>query len=154
MSSSIITKVIEEMNDLPDDLQQQVLKFVLTLWQQPLQTCGNAWDVLESLTGTVEASADWSAEHGHYLYSTPKRQEPESWAVSALLDTAFIQALLTGCHNRSPFCSSRLSCLDAGSLVKIRHRSPLAKILIPASSWKLIYDRPCHVGNSTKQVHW
>jgi len=33
MSSPIITKVIEEMNDLPDELQQQVLTFVLTLRQ-------------------------------------------------------------------------------------------------------------------------
>lgn len=37
MSSSIITKVVEEMNDLPDDLQQQVLKFVITLRQEHLQ---------------------------------------------------------------------------------------------------------------------
>jgi len=33
--------------------------------------------VLESLTGTVEAPADWSAEHNHYLYSTPKRQKAD-----------------------------------------------------------------------------
>jgi hypothetical protein len=78
MSSQIITKIIEEVNDLPDDLQQQVLKFVVTLRQQHSQTPGNAWDVLESLTGTVEAPADWSAEHDHYLYGTPKRQETDS----------------------------------------------------------------------------
>lgn len=78
MSSPIITKVIEEMNDLPDDLQQQVLKFVVTLRRQHQQTSNNAWDVLESLTGTVEAPADCSAEHDHYLYGTPKRQETNS----------------------------------------------------------------------------
>ena len=66
------------MNDLPDDLQQQVLEFVETLRQQHRQTAGNAWDVLESLTGTVEAPADWSAEHDHYLYGTPKHPESES----------------------------------------------------------------------------
>lgn len=77
MSSPIITKVIEQMNDLPDDLQQQVLTFVLNLRQEKLQESGNAWDILESLTGTVEAPADWSAEHDHYLYGTPKRQEIE-----------------------------------------------------------------------------
>ena len=38
----------------------------------------DAWDVLESLTGTVEAPADWSAEHDHYLYGTPKHLESES----------------------------------------------------------------------------
>jgi hypothetical protein len=63
------------MSELPDDLQQRVLKFVETLRQQHLQTAGNAWDVLESLTGNVEAPTDWSAEHDHYLYGTPKRQE-------------------------------------------------------------------------------
>jgi hypothetical protein len=30
--------------------------------------------VLESLTGSVEAPTDWSAEHDHYLYGTPKRE--------------------------------------------------------------------------------
>jgi hypothetical protein len=74
MSDAIITKIIEEMNELPDDLQQQVLEFVETLRQQHLATSSNAWDILESLTGTVEAPIDWSAEHDHYLYGTPKRQ--------------------------------------------------------------------------------
>lgn len=74
MSNSIITQIIEQVNDLPDNLQQQVLAFVLTLRQEHLQKFGDAWDVLESLTGTVEAPTDWSQEHNHYLYSTPKRQ--------------------------------------------------------------------------------
>lgn len=78
MSNPIITKVVEEMNSLPDNLQQQVLEFIEALRQQHLQTSGNAWDVLESLTGTVEAPADWSAEHDHYLYGTSKHQESES----------------------------------------------------------------------------
>ncbi len=78
MSNSIVTQIVEQMNDLPDDLQQQVLIFVRSLRQAHLQESGNAWDVLESLTGTVEAPADWSAEHDHYLYGTPKRQETNS----------------------------------------------------------------------------
>ncbi len=78
MSSPIITQIVEQVNDLPDNLQQQVLTFVLTLRQEQLQKSGNAWDVLESLTGTVKAPADWSVEHNHYLYGTPKHQETES----------------------------------------------------------------------------
>ena len=78
MSNPIITKVIEQMNDLPDDLQQQVLTYVLTLRQEHRPESGNAWDVLESFTGAVEAPADWSAEHDHYLYGTPKHQETDS----------------------------------------------------------------------------
>lgn len=78
MSSPIIKQIIEQVNDLPDNLQQQFLKVVVTLRQQHSQLLGDAWDVLESLTGTVEAPADWSAEHDHYLYVTPKRQETDS----------------------------------------------------------------------------
>ncbi len=78
MSTPIITKIIKQINDLPDDLQQQVLTFVLNLRQEKLQKPANAWDVLESLTGTVEAPADWSAEHDHYLYGIPKHLETES----------------------------------------------------------------------------
>jgi hypothetical protein len=37
MSSTIITQVVEEMNDLPDSLQQQVLKFVITVRQAHIQ---------------------------------------------------------------------------------------------------------------------
>ena len=78
MSNPIVTQIVEQVNDLPDNLQEQVLKFVLSLRQTHLQTSSNAWDVLESLTGTVEAPADWSAEHDHYLYGTPKHQETDS----------------------------------------------------------------------------
>ncbi len=35
---------------------------------------GDAWQLLETLTGTVNAPADWSAEHDHYLYGIPKKQ--------------------------------------------------------------------------------
>jgi len=34
----------------------------------------NAWDLLETLTGTIEAPPDWASEHDHYLYGTPKRK--------------------------------------------------------------------------------
>ena len=77
MSSPIITQIVEQVTDLPENLQQQVLVFVLTLRQEHIEESGNAWNVLESLTGTVEAPADWSAEHNHYLYSTPKRQKAD-----------------------------------------------------------------------------
>jgi len=33
----------------------------------------NAWDVLKEMSGTVVAPPDWSSEHDHYLYGTPKR---------------------------------------------------------------------------------
>jgi hypothetical protein len=33
---------------------------------------GDAWDLLMSLAGTIEAPEDWAAEHDHYHYGTPK----------------------------------------------------------------------------------
>ena len=36
---------------------------------------GDAWSVLQKLSGSVEAPADWSAEHDHYLYGTPKKSD-------------------------------------------------------------------------------
>ncbi|MFE4105044.1 hypothetical protein [Almyronema epifaneia] len=77
MSNSIVTKVIDEMNDLPNELQQQVLTFVVNLRQEYRQNSNDAWDILESMTGTIEAPADWSVEHDHYLYGTPKHQEAD-----------------------------------------------------------------------------
>lgn len=33
----------------------------------------DAWDVLDAFTGSIDVPEDWSAEHDHYLYGTPKR---------------------------------------------------------------------------------
>lgn len=35
-------------------------------------TSENAWDILESLAATIDGPEDWSSEHDHYLYGTPK----------------------------------------------------------------------------------
>lgn len=35
----------------------------------------DAWDTLEELIGSVEGPKDWSVEHDHYLYGTPKRRK-------------------------------------------------------------------------------
>jgi hypothetical protein len=39
---------------------------------EDIEAEGNAWDVLEALTGTIEAPSDWSNQHNYYLYGTPK----------------------------------------------------------------------------------
>ena len=33
----------------------------------------DALSVLEALAGSIDGPSDWSAEHDHYLYGTPKR---------------------------------------------------------------------------------
>jgi len=40
----------------------------------PLARKESVWDILESLAGTIEAPADWAAEHDNYLYGTPRRR--------------------------------------------------------------------------------
>lgn len=35
----------------------------------------SAWDLLESMMGTVAGPPDWSSELDHYLYGTPRRNE-------------------------------------------------------------------------------
>ena len=77
MNTPIVTQIVDQVRDLPDPLQQQVLTFIQTLRKQQSPINPNAWDILESLTGSIEAPADWSSEHDHYLYGTPKQQHPQ-----------------------------------------------------------------------------
>jgi hypothetical protein len=53
--------------DSPLDLAPNT-RYVITI--QPLEQPvveQNAWDVLEPMTGTVEAPSDWTSKHDHYL---------------------------------------------------------------------------------------
>ncbi|MFB2768813.1 antitoxin family protein [Pelatocladus sp. BLCC-F211] len=50
-------------------------RYVITIQElKEPSPSGDAWDVLEAMTGTVEAPSDWSSEHDHYLYGTPKKE--------------------------------------------------------------------------------
>jgi hypothetical protein len=62
--------VPEEPVDLP---RGQRLILHLEPAAEPAPPTGDAWSVLDSLQGSVNAPADWSAQHDHYLYGTPKR---------------------------------------------------------------------------------
>lgn len=49
-------------------------RYIVTIETETTETpTENAWDVLEEFAGTIDAPADWSVEHDHYLYGTPKR---------------------------------------------------------------------------------
>lgn len=61
--------------DAPLDLEPNK-RYVLTI-ESSLAHEDNAWDTLEKLAGTVNATPDWAAEHDHYLYGTPKRHFSE-----------------------------------------------------------------------------
>lgn len=54
----------------PVDLEPNT-RYKVTIQPQP--EFKDAWDVLEHYAGTVDAPPDWSIEHDHYLYGTPKR---------------------------------------------------------------------------------
>lgn len=52
-------------------------RYLITIQEMPVSaTAQDAWDILTELTGSVEAPADWAAEHDHYLYGTPKHPPP------------------------------------------------------------------------------
>jgi hypothetical protein len=36
------------------------------------------WATLDRHAGSVDAPSDWSAQHDHYLYGTPKRNDKDS----------------------------------------------------------------------------
>jgi hypothetical protein len=37
----------------------------------------DVFDVLDRLTGTVEAPCDWAADHDYYLYGAPRKNDQE-----------------------------------------------------------------------------
>ncbi|MGO8670440.1 MAG: hypothetical protein ACLQVD_03610 [Capsulimonadaceae bacterium] len=38
----------------------------------------DAWSVLHELAGTYNGPTDWSSEHDHYIYGSPKRSGEEN----------------------------------------------------------------------------
>lgn len=63
----------EELNkeeaDQDKALKRQRVKALKESQAEPPPT---AWNVLESLIGTVEGPEDWSEQLDHYLHGTPK----------------------------------------------------------------------------------
>lgn len=76
-----MTKTIEAVFDgeslrptSPLDLEPNTrYRIAIEVSPSPAGTAADAWDELETLAGTVEAPRDWSEEHDHYLYRSPKR---------------------------------------------------------------------------------
>lgn len=58
--------------DRPLDLRPNQ-RYIITVEELPAEAADEtAWGVLAALSGGLEAPEDWSAEHDHYLYGTPK----------------------------------------------------------------------------------
>ena len=47
--------------------------YIVTIEREEILGTQDLWNVLGNLTGKVECPEDWSQEHDHYLYGTPKR---------------------------------------------------------------------------------
>jgi len=59
--------------DMPLEIEPN-RRYVITVQAvDELLSDNDAWTILESCTGSIEAPADWSSEHDHYLYGTPKQ---------------------------------------------------------------------------------
>jgi hypothetical protein len=56
----------EEELDLEPDT-----RYIVTIESEEKGEC-DLWDTLARLAGTIEGPKDWSEEHDHYLYGTPK----------------------------------------------------------------------------------
>jgi hypothetical protein len=50
-------------------------RYIITIAELPTEpsTMGDAWEMLEALTGSVDAPEDWATEHDHYFYGTSKQ---------------------------------------------------------------------------------
>jgi len=47
--------------------------YSITIETESESTSVNAWEYLATLAGTIDGPTDWSTEHDHYIYGTPKR---------------------------------------------------------------------------------
>jgi len=60
----------EEEADLEPDT-----RYIVTIERDERVEGDSLWDVFSKLAGTIEGPQDWSEEHDHYLYGTPKRKK-------------------------------------------------------------------------------
>ncbi len=77
-------QIAAAVESLPEDvtMEEAVARIlqVVRMRKAQRQSEPDAWDVLDELTGSIEAPADWASEHDHYLYGTPKRNRDGSAA--------------------------------------------------------------------------
>ncbi|MEH2363676.1 hypothetical protein [Nostoc sp.] len=68
--------------DIPLDLEPNK-RYVITIVSEDINSsktkAADVWDVLEDLTGTVDAPEDWASQHDHYLYGTPNKCDRGDW---------------------------------------------------------------------------
>ncbi len=86
MSANLEQAILEKLQALPDEKQQEVLALVdemLRQGQEP-QPRGTQpiWEIIQELSSQIpveewaELPADGAEQHDHYLYGSPKRDNP------------------------------------------------------------------------------
>jgi len=85
MAQATLKQVLEEIKTLAPEELRQVELAVQSQLERPIASApdavtveNNAWSVLDSLIGCVDAPSDWAEEHDHYISGTPKRRADES----------------------------------------------------------------------------
>jgi len=51
------------------------VRYLVTIERKEETGKQSLWDVLSEFSGKVEGPKDWSEEHDHYLYGTPKHRK-------------------------------------------------------------------------------
>ncbi|WP_324282511.1 hypothetical protein VKI22_02020 [Cyanobacterium aponinum UTEX 3221] len=71
-----LEQAIIKLSELSQTEQEEIAQMILSTIESKKQSA-NAWDTLEEMAGSIEAPEDWSKEHDHYLYGTPKNNNNE-----------------------------------------------------------------------------
>ncbi|WP_069791711.1 hypothetical protein A5482_015035 (plasmid) [Cyanobacterium sp. IPPAS B-1200] len=65
---------ISKLSELSDAEQENIARMIMTTIENK-QSSPSAWDTLKEMAGSIEAPEDWSQQHAHYLYGTPKQNQ-------------------------------------------------------------------------------
>lgn len=69
-----LEKAISKLSELSEIEQEAIAQIIMTTIESK-KPSANAWNTLKEMAGSIEMSEDWSQEHDHYLYGTPKQNQ-------------------------------------------------------------------------------
>jgi len=58
----------------PVDLEPNT-EYLVTIKKEVSLEKKSLWNIIDDIIGKVDGPSDWSEEHDHYLYGTPKRNQ-------------------------------------------------------------------------------
>ena len=76
----------------PVDLEPNT-EYILTIEKEDSKKSENAIDFLIRNAGTISGPSDFSEEHDHYLYGTPKKGKQREWDQFLLIHHLLLQCL-------------------------------------------------------------